>query len=222
MNILLPGSALYRCRVAKSELERQEFRRNPEKELGAAPRQRAANNRMSAAGVPVFYASGEIETCIAEVRPSIGDTIIAGKFKATRPLRLFDFTRLGYNLRHQPLSLLDPLHERRTLDRILLTYLHEEIAHPVRANDSDYVVTQALAEFIRYGRSENFDGVAFQSVQRKGGLNYAIFNEDQASGRLASDHRSVFPASTSVDDVTEYVIDGVIYATGAVPAQRIW
>lgn len=212
MRILPEGTLVYRSRVSNGEDQTRRFREWPAQELGAAPRRIAANNRMSAAGVPVFYGSAEIETCIAEVRPSIGDTVVAGQFRTTRSLKLFDFTRLDYRLRHEPLSLLDPKHEQRSMDRTLLSYLHEEIAKPMRSNDTGYVVTQALTEFIRYGRVENFDGVAFQSVQRQNGLNYALFDEDDPSAPQSLDGRSRFPVEILSGAVTEHVVDSLSYA----------
>lgn len=206
LRILPEGSFIYRSRVSKDENQTRLLKQQPGQELGAAPRRIAANNRMSAAGVPVFYGSAELETCIAEVRPSIGDTVVAGQFHTTRPLKLFDFTRLDYGLRHQPLSLLDPMHEQRTMDRILLSYLHEEIAKPIRSNDTGYVVTQALTEFIRYERQEKFDGVVFKSVQRRNGLNYALFDEDDPSVPQLLDGWSMFPVDILTERVTEHVV----------------
>lgn len=213
MQILPEGTPIYRSRISRDENQTSLFRDCPAKELGAAPRSIAANNRMSAAGVPVFYGSAEVETCIAEVRPSIGDTVVAGQFRTSRTLKLFDFTKLDYRLRHEPLSLLDPKHEQRSMDRTLLSYLHEEIAKPMRSNDTGYVVTQALTEFIRYGRIENFDGVVFQSVQRQNGLNYALFDEDDPSAPQSLDGRSRFPVDILAGAVTEHVVDSLSYLT---------
>lgn len=211
MRLLPRGAAIFRSRVSKDEGQTRLFREQPAQQLGAAPRSVAANNRMSAAGVPVFYGSAELETCIAEVRPSIGDTVVVGQFRTSRTLKLFDFTRLDYRLRHQPLSLLDPKHEQRSMDRTLLSYLHEEIAKPTRSNDTGYVMTQALTEFIRYGRLENFDGVVFQSVQRQNGLNYALFDEDERSALQSLDGLSRFPVDILSECVTEHVVDSLSY-----------
>ncbi|MCD0261534.1 RES family NAD+ phosphorylase [Xanthomonas campestris] len=211
LRILPEGSFIYRSRVSKDEDQTRLFKEQPGKQLGAAPRSIAANSRMSVAGVPVFYGSAELETCIAEVRPSIGDTVVAGQFHTTRPLKLFDFTRLDYRLRHEPLSLLDPMHEQRNMDRTLLSYLHEEIAKPIRSNDTGYVVTQALTEFIRYGRQEKFNGVAFQSVQHRNGLNYALFDEDDPSAPQFLDGRLLFPVDILTERVTEHVVDSLDY-----------
>lgn len=215
MRLLPQGTPIFRSRVSKDEDQTRLFRQQPAQQLGAAPRSVAANNRMSAAGVPVFYGSAELETCIAEVRPSIGDTVVVGQFRTSKTLKLFDFTRLDYRLRHQPLSLLDPKHEQRSMDRTLLSCLHEEIAKPTRSNDTGYVMTQALTEFIRYGRLENFDGVVFQSVQRQNGLNYALFDEDDRSALQSLDGLSRFPVDILSECVTEHVVDALSYVLSA-------
>lgn len=170
------GTSFYRARVAADELDARRILEDPEAGLGVAPRERAANNRMSPAGVPLLYVSKHVDTCIAEVRPSIGDTVVVGRFESTKPLRFFDFTMLDRWLAYEPLSLLDASYRGRSELRILLHYLHDEISRPVRAGDTGYVPTQALAEFIRGEKNWGFDGIAFQSVQHQGGVNYVLFD----------------------------------------------
>ncbi|MFI3138245.1 MAG: RES family NAD+ phosphorylase [Methylococcaceae bacterium] len=146
IKVLPTGSCFYRARIANGAAETKAFTESPADALGAPPKESAANNRMSPAGIPLLYVSDEAETCIAEVRPSIGDSVLVGRFLSTAPLKLFDFTALSSRLEHSPLSLFDPIYQQRVEHRRLLGYLHDEIARPVRANDTDYVVTQALAE----------------------------------------------------------------------------
>lgn len=205
------GTAFYRSRIASNEREAQSFVENAVSELGAAPKERAANNRMSPAGVPLLYVSREVDTCIAEVRPSIGDTVVVGCFLSTAQLKFFDFTMLSKGLQHAPLSFFDPSYQKRSQNRDLLKYLHEEIARPVRASDTEYVVTQALAEFIRYHKKWAFDGIAFQSVQCEGGVNYVLFDRGCAAVRGAPDWSPTFPVEISGHAVSLYTIESVSY-----------
>lgn len=211
VTMLDPGTAFYRSRIANGELEARSFVENAEIELGAAPKDRAANNRMSPAGVPLLYVSREIDTCIAEIRPSIGDTVVVGHFHSTAPLKFFDFTMMNRRLRHAPLSFFDPGYQKRSEQRLLLEYLHEEIARPVRAGDTEYVITQALAEFIRYDKKWAFDGIAFRSVQREGGVNYVLFDKGAPEAMVAPDWRPTFHLAISTDAVSLHVIEGVRY-----------
>lgn len=201
----------YRARIANGEQEVRTFAENPAVALGVAPKERAANNRMSPAGVPLLYVSRELDTCIAEVRPSIGDTVVVARFRSTAPLKFFDFTMLSHRLRHAALSFFDPSYRKRSEHRMLLDYLHEEIARPVRLSDTDYVMTQALAEFIRYDKRWAFDGIAFRSVQYEDGVNYVLFDRGPSEAMIAPDWRPTFHLVTSREAVSTHVIKSVRY-----------
>ncbi|WP_282876567.1 RES family NAD+ phosphorylase [Pseudomonas peli] len=210
------GSVVYRARIANDHLEAAKFAKKPADELGAPPKTHAANNRMSPAGVPLLYVASNIETCIAEVRPSIGDLVVVGGFSSTAPLKLFDFTALDSRLAHAPLSFFSPSFQMRSEHRRLLEYLHDEIARPVRAYGTDYVVTQALAEFIRYNEQQAFDGIMFRSVQCEGGVNYVLFDKGPLESMQAPDWHPRFELDISADTATIHHIRAVRYeATNA-------
>lgn len=208
---LPPGTSLFRARITADTRDLERFQADPLNALGAAPRERARNNRMSAAGVPLLYTSRDIETCIAEVRPSIGDTVVVGRFITTATLKIFDFYALTVHLQHAPLSLFDPNYQERVQQRLLLQYLHREIARPVKASETDYVVTQALAEFIAHETEKAFDGLAFRSVQRNEGENIVLFIKgDQVEYRYGRGG-PLFQVEISPSDVSTHKIGGVTY-----------
>ncbi len=181
------GTIFHRARIAKDQAEVQVFTENPAKELGAPPREHAGNNRMSAAGVSLKYVSQDVATCIAEVQPSVGATVVVGAFSSSSPLTIFDFTALSNQLKHTTVSLFSPDYQKRCDHQSLLHYLHDEIARPVSGRDTHYVMTQALAEFIRYHEQQPFDGVSFRSVQHDGGVNFVLFDKsDSETGRSHS------------------------------------
>lgn len=211
VKILPIDTSFYRARIANDASQIAAFKQNPEEQLGAPPKDRAANNRMSPAGVPLLYVSRDVETCIAEVRPSIGDSVAVGRFQSKAPLKLFDFNALSSRLAHRRLSILSPDYEERVNHRLLLEYLHEEIARPARASDNDYIVTQALAEFIRHEKNQNFDGIAFRSVQHEGGVNYVLFDKDAAANLRTPDWCPSFGLKISSDSVGVYRIGAVHY-----------
>jgi hypothetical protein len=210
IRIVSEKTNLFRARVAGSEDKVKACLENPRMELGAPPKERAANNRMSPAGIPLLYVADDPETGIAEVRPSIGDAVVVGRFSTTKDLKFFDFTALSGRLSHSPLSWLDADYEERARRRRLLEYLHEQIAKPVKSGDIDYVVTQALAEFIRCKTKQNFDGVIFKSVQRAGGTNYVLFDRvSSLNEMLAPDWRAKFDIKICTSDVTVYKVEAV-------------
>ena len=64
------------------------------KDLGPAPPDRASANRMSPAGIPMFYASADPQTAIAEIAGHGPEPYaMTGTFRNTRPLKMLDFTR---------------------------------------------------------------------------------------------------------------------------------
>lgn len=218
--VVAAGTSFYRARIATGPDQVRAFAANAAVELGAPPKDRAANNRMSASGIPLLYVSADPATCIAEIRPSIGDTLALGRFESLAPLKFFDFTALSRRLRHAPISLFDPSYEERSLHRKLLEYLHEEIARPVRSNDNDYVMTQALAEFIRYNDAAKFDGISFRSVQRDGGINFVLFDKGDAASMVAPDWRPTFDLGIAAQDVTSHQITGVTYNHHPTPDRK--
>lgn len=213
IRIVPRGTDLFRARVAGSQANVKACLENPELELGAPPKEKAANNRMSPAGIPLLYVADNPETGIAEVRPSIGDAVVVGRFSTTRDLKFFDFTALSGRLSHSPLSWLDDNYEERSRRRGLLEYLHDQIAKPVKSGDIDYVVTQALAEFIRCEPKQNFDGVIFKSVQHAGGTNYVLFDKiSTLNEMLASNWRAKFDMKICASNVTAYKVKAVYEA----------
>ncbi|WP_434728494.1 RES family NAD+ phosphorylase [Pseudomonas soli] len=208
---LAAGSELFRARIARSKKELQEILENPGAQLSAPPKLSAANNRMSAAGMPLLYVSQTLETCVAEVRPSIGDTVVVGTFSPTRDMTIFDFTALEGEFHHEALSLFERGQQQRARHRHMLRLLHEELGRPLRAQDTDYVMTQALTEFIRYHKGVEFDGVAFRSVQNKEGINYVLFDSGDESRRKSPDWTPEFAVVLSEADVKVKTIQAVHY-----------
>ncbi|MFF7108847.1 RES family NAD+ phosphorylase [Pseudomonas sichuanensis] len=205
VKIVPQGTRFYRARIASTQGQLLMFQDDPAKQLGAPPKDRAANNRMSPSGVPLLYVAEDAQTGIAEVRPSIGDKVVVAEFVSARPLEFFDFKALTA-LKHQAISWFEPGYQVRTDRRRLLEYLHDLIAQPVRANDTDYVVTQALAEFIRYYGKQRFDGISFRSVQREGGVNYVIFDRSPLESLQIPDWVPQFDLVASKDAVSVFEI----------------
>jgi len=192
-----PGKKFYRARIANDFARREAITSNPSIELSAPGKLKAANNRMSPSGVPLFYAANNEETALAEVRPSIDDSVVIGAFTSTRDLLFFDFTGLDKELQHGNLSYFDMHRHKRFLNRFMLQLLHRQIAKPTRSTDTDYVVTQALSEYIQYLPKEQFDGIKFQSVQNADGVNYVIFDRSARANVIAVESESV-PVATVI------------------------
>lgn len=210
VNRLVVGARFFRGRItAPNEIEK--VSKNPRSELSAPPSDLAADNRMSAAGVSFLYLARELDTCIAEVRPSIGDTVVIGEFSSTRDLVFFDFTRLNEDFEHEAVSLFDKYGPESIKLRFMLRHLHIELSKPAKPGDLGYVVTQALAEYIRFYEAVKFDGIAFSSAQRQGGVNYVIFGRVDSLANQQQVENEKYGVEISNDSVTVHQVDGITY-----------
>ncbi len=206
------GASLFRARLVNSRDLIKSIQQDPLNQLGAPPKNLAANNRMSPAGIPLLYLAAEPKTAIAEVRPSIGDQIAVGEFVTIAQLKLFDFTALDRGLTHNQISIFSSDCEERINRRLFLNYLHDEIAKPVRSTDTDYVMTQALAEYIRCCDTSDFDGIVFKSVQQEGGVNYVLFDKNLNNNTRYSEFgRPYYPLEISAENIKICTINSVRY-----------
>lgn len=218
ISMLPAGTHFYRARRANNAAEAKVICKDPAIELGAPPKEKWTNNRMNPAGIPLLYVAKDVKTCIAEVRPSIGDEVIVGQFKSTKSLTFFDFTALSSGLFHTPISLFDSKFKERMQRRRLLDYLHEEISKPARKDDTDYVVIQALAEFIRYKTSPTFDGIVFQSAQNEKGVNYVLFGQkDDLNSMLAPDWCPRFDLEIITETIGVHTVTSIDYRVDDTP-----
>lgn len=207
------GFKLYRARRLSNPQESEKIFADPNSELGAPPKEVATQNRMNPNGIPLFYAAREITTCIAEVRPSIGDDIAVGTFKTTRDLKFFDFHGLDQPRTHSKLSYFHRDNEKRKCRRALLSYVHNAISQPVCPDGHGYVVTQAMAEYLCHKYKGRVDGIIFKSVQEENGVNYVLFNERASVAEMRTPNwQPSFPVKC-VDKPLAYKVANVKYSS---------
>lgn len=174
------GHALFRARACSSASILKSVVDDPESQLGAPPPEAAQAGRMNAHGVPVFYGSFDSATCIAELRAPLGGRVAVGRFILTRSVRLLDFRRLE-SVRHsgKPLSFFDPEFTQKVEQRKFTARLHELIReHVLPGQESQYLITQAMAEYLAHVRTPAFDGLIFGSAQHQDGANVVLFPAD--------------------------------------------
>ena len=149
------------------------------KSLGSPPDAAAASNRMSAAGVSMFYAALDMATARAEVsanKSNRRDILTGARWTSTRPLKVLDLTALPA----LP-SIFSMLRSRRDALAFLRRFV-EEIMRPVEHDGReriDYVPTQVLTEYFRHHLmskgTERIDGIVYPSARRKNGRSIAVF-----------------------------------------------
>lgn len=163
-----PGMALntlYRARVFHSDDDLKKALARPERELGPPPAKLAAAGRMNARGISVFYGASSANVAIAEVRPPVGSQVAVAQFVILRPLRLLNLSAL--NRISSPGSIFDP-DWAEVLARVsFIRSLCERMTRPVMPNDQDweYLITQAVADYLATKSTPIFDGLVFPSVQ---------------------------------------------------------
>jgi hypothetical protein len=158
---------LYRARVFQSLAAMEIALSHPERNIGPPPSGVGAAGRMNAKGVSVFYGSTEKETSISEVRPPVGSHVVVGAFKLTRKLRLLDLHRLGSITLKSTSSLFDPATTIEASRRDFLETLTQKMVMPVmpELEEQEYLITQAIADFLSTHPQLKLDGILFPSAQ---------------------------------------------------------
>lgn len=170
------GSKLFRARIFKSKSMLKDIHRNPFDHVGPPPSGHAQPGRMNPEGVAVFYGALEEETCLAETRPALGDNIAIITLETTEPLRILDFSLLK-EIRHGKALSYFQSDFTAQIERVaFMQQLHRRISQPiVPGNESDYLITQILSEYLAHVYHEPLDGILFNSTQHTKGTNIVLF-----------------------------------------------
>lgn len=169
---------IYRARLANDEAARRAIYASPLNQLGPPPKTSCGAGRMNVAGIPVFYGSFDIETCVAEIRPPVGGSAVVGKFEIIRPLRLLDLSQLERV--QNELSYFHPDFLRDHGYGQFVSGFHEEIKKPVLPGTEalEYLPTQVVAEYLWTRKDRGVDGIIFGSSQVSGNhANIVLFPE---------------------------------------------
>lgn len=209
------GTVLYRSRRADTCKDYTQQVLNPPVELAPPTSKDARAGRMNAEGVTIFYGALDAETCLAEMRSSIGGYTVLGRFATTKALRVLDFGRLDKAYWDgKQLSFFQSDFDEQVMRRKFRRQLHKLISKPVIPDHEDeYLITQVLAEYLGYVRSASFDGLLFASTQYEDGTNVILFPkqtdptfENENSGTLAR-----FPLRYVDDSAEIYRTKGIRY-----------
>lgn len=172
--------ALSRVVVAGTKGWRARVGENLTGKMGAPPAPLAAVGRINKVGEPVLYLCLDKKTPIAEVRPSIGDTVSVQGFEICRDLKVCDFTR-GRDACEPFVETEEAFaeYQRISTRNQIRNEIGAELARPVRRGDeaTEYLPTQLVATF---ARELGFDALMFSSTQREGGINLVLFDSDDA------------------------------------------
>jgi len=169
---------LFRARVFQSEGKLIEALQNLDRELGPPPAPAALAGRMNARGISVFYGATDAAVALAEIRPPVGSRVLTGRFEILRPLKLLDLSALSH-VRVEG-SIFDPAYGTALEKAAFLDSFSERITRPVMPDDEalDYVITQAIADFLATDKDNPLDGLIYRSAQAPdGGVNVVLFHK---------------------------------------------
>lgn len=183
------------------------------KALRPAPITKAGANRMSPAGISMFYGATDIETAVAEIGAhSSYSWAVVGEFGAITDLRVIDLS----NLPDLP-SIFDPNEQAKArYDELsFLRNFVEDLTLPVVLDGrehTDYVPTQVFTEYLRYSFPVPLDGLLYPSAQGPG-RNVVLFcgpDTCAAPDSVGPDTRLVL----TVGSIKKYRVTTVIKPTG--------
>lgn len=156
------------------------------KEFGTVHLENAIySNRMSPAGIPMFYGAFDSETAFKEIiddsKDNQGKVASIATFKTLRKIRVLDLT----NLPEIP-SLFDP--QQRHL-RSSLSFLRDfvkELSQPISKDGYEhieYVPTQVFTEYIKYlykdPEGATVEGILYPSAKNTNGVSCVLFIENE-------------------------------------------
>jgi hypothetical protein len=170
-----PGDRIFRARYNSVNSPYQ----SPD-DLGPPPADiSTTQNRMSPAGIPMFYASDDPETALAEIQSTQG-VYSVGEFEFLREAVLLDLAGLppdyGPFWRISDAVEFDPRWPLRFLHHVAV-----RIAEPIIGSNRvniDYIPTQVMTEYVRYrgiSDEQQVDGIAWNSSVKPGGVSYVFF-----------------------------------------------
>jgi hypothetical protein len=170
-----PGTDLHRVRIHDADKEY-----STAAELGTPPRDRASQNRMSPAGIEMFYVATDRDTALAETLSpdDVGSVASASVFHLRQPLRVVDFDGVP-----EFPSIFDPdgsaITERNAIGFLL--GFRRDLSRPIERDDRihiEYVPTQVVCEYLKTRFNPDgglVHGLAFDSARTVSGRNWAFF-----------------------------------------------
>ena len=204
----------YRARVFQSDERLEQAIQRPDREIGPPPPALAGSGRMNARGISVFYGATTPETALAEVRPPVGSKVVVARFDLLRSMRLLDL-RVLPDIEVTG-SIFDPSLAPRQERAVLLRTLKSIITVPVMPDDEglEYIVTQAIADFLATQERPSIDGIVFPSVQvADQSTNVVLFHKSSRIKDLGLPRGSKLSSNSLTTDEERSYYDYTVYET---------
>ena len=181
-------------------------------ELGPPPVEKATqSNRMSPAGIPMFYACEDEETALKETSSGPGKFAV-GRFETLKPITILDLSSVPTI----PSLFEGTSDSAEVAPRRALTFLHhiaDEMSRPIERDDRvhvNYVPTQVVTEFIRdqitWGDTP-IDGIRYQSSVLQRHVSYVLF-ANEGNVESTRDSPIGYDPWLKLVEVNHKVVDG--------------
>jgi len=195
VSIIGTEQGIFRARVFENYSKVEEALEQPEKHLGPPPQQLATSGRMNAQGIQAFYGAFSHDIAISEVRPAVGNHVVVAEFNPLKPLRVLNISLLEL-LRPDSGSYFDPVYGDQLAKTSFIRTLSRKLTLPVSGErtESEYLITQAVAEYLSVLREPAIDGIIFQSTQ------VALNNKNDRRTDLSQHNIVLFSKSAKVQD----------------------
>jgi hypothetical protein len=142
----------------------------------------AADGRVNPRGIAYLYLASNSRTACSEVRPWRGALISLGQFETVRGLSIVDCTldrKMCPFKRFNTAKGTGLMWGPEDYERLAWGEICDAMSVPVPPESTllSYVPTQIIAERFRISGA---DGIAYKSLLAKGGVNYALFDPNDA------------------------------------------
>jgi hypothetical protein len=124
------------------------------------PPDKATAGRINPDGISYLYASEDVKTAIAEMRPLNRQFISVAKIKITKRLKLFDFSKE-----------IPDEEEEKIKQKILFKTRAKRFSYQNYGELQKYYVTQYISEILK----KDYDGIRFNSSLKEGCKNIVLF-----------------------------------------------
>ncbi len=229
---LEPGKlTIFRARRANSLRSQETISSNIAQELGPPPPSLRMPGRMNPSGIPSFYGAFDLKTALAELRPAVGETIMAAQFDFVRPVVVLDTTK--FERPPKALNIFAKTHNKRLSLWGFMAEFMNEISQPCLPGDEhlDYIPTQVVAEYLVHlhrfkhnDQERTVEGIIFRSAQYSEGKNIVLFgdatkvkaSQSPTTGRVHRRNGRPHTLEVVEDSLTTQIIEGVEVSTSSV------
>jgi hypothetical protein len=181
---LKQNNRIYRGRLLKMNGDFQHT------DMTSPPIESTINNRFSPIGISFFYGSFDKDTCISEMRPSVGEKVCIAEFLILKELKILDLSNdLG---RYTSIFSDEYVFDNEEYFKPFMNHFVKSIAKPIRISDKDfeYIPTQIITEYLRFNPELKLNGIKYKSSIKRGGINIVLFKGPNISTENTQDQKS--------------------------------